>query len=105
MPRLDLDTLTCERQQDITGQDEIELEVNGVVVFERQMNKDDTVRCDYYLTFDPSCVIEVLERNGNRRKAIGPPQFVWGTEAGTGQRVREFTTSGARYVLSYEVTA
>lgn len=105
MAKLDLDRLTCVRPQDVIGADEPELLVNGVVVFEERMERGETKVVVYDLEFDSHCVVELRERDGRRTKTIGPVQFIWATEAGGGQRERDFTTSGTEYLLSYEITS
>jgi hypothetical protein len=107
MPRLDLDRLTCERKQELVGKDEIRVTVNGVEVFNRKMEKGQSERCDHMEEFDAGDLVAVTveERDGARYKLIGPVQHVSSGEAGSGQQERDFSTSGAKYVLSYEVTA
>jgi hypothetical protein len=107
MPRLDLDRLTCERKQEAVGKDEIKVTVNGVEVFNRKMEKGQSERCDHMEDFGVGELVAVTveERDGSKYKLIGPVQHFSSGEAGSGQQERDFSTSGARYVLSYEVTA
>ena len=107
MPRLDVDRITCERKQDAVGKDQIRVTVDGVEIFNRKMEKNQSERCDHMKDFDAGELVAVAveERDGNRYKAIGPVQHISSGEAGSGQHERDFSTSGARYVLSYEVTA
>lgn len=106
MPRLDLDTLTCKRKQELVGKDEIIVTVNGVEVFNRKMEKGQSERCDHMQDFDEGELVAVTveERDGNRYKTIGPVQHISSGESGSGQQSRDFSTSGTKYVLSYEVT-
>lgn len=107
MPRLDVDWLTCERKQELVGKDEIKVTVNGREVFNRKMAKDQRERCDHMEEFDVGDLVAVTveERDGARFKLIGPVQHFSSGEAGSGQQERDFSTSGTKYVLSYEVTA
>jgi hypothetical protein len=107
MPRLDLDRLICERKQETVGKDEIRVTVNGVEVFNRKMEKGQDVPCDHMEEFGAGELVAVTveERDGTRYKPIGPVQHFSSGEAGSGQQTRDFSTSGAHYVLSYEVTA
>jgi hypothetical protein len=107
MPRLDLDWLTCERKQELVGKDEIKVTVNGREVFNRKMARGQRERCDHMEEFDAGDLVAVTveERDGARYKLIGPVQHFSSGEAGSGQHDRDFSTSGTKYVLSYEVTA
>ncbi|MGR6966290.1 hypothetical protein ACU610_17655 [Geodermatophilus sp. URMC 61] len=107
MPRLDLNKLVCERKQEAVGKDEISVTVNGVEVFNRKMAKGQSERCDHMEEFGEGELVAVTveERDGSRHKPIGPVQHFSSGEAGSGEQKRDFSTSGAKYVLFYEVTA
>ena len=102
-----MDQLTCKRKQELVGADEIRVTVDGREVFSRKMEKGDSVPCDNMKTFDAGDVVAVAveEQDGRRYRPIGPVQHVSSGEAGSSQQERDFSTSGAHYVLSCEVTA
>jgi hypothetical protein len=108
MPALQLDTLTCIRKQDLTGDDEPRLVVDGEVVWgPRKMNPNDQEDAPRELALgtDPipfAGVVEVKleEMNGNRPKQIGLSQYIRVDRPGSPV---EFSTSGARYELAYTI--
>jgi hypothetical protein len=107
MPTLHLEKLTCIRRQDITGDDEPRLVVDGDVVWgPRKMNPNDQEDAPRERTlnipvpFADVVEVKLQEMNADKPKQIGASQYIRVDRPGSPV---EFSTSGARYELDYTV--
>ena len=107
MPTLQLDTLTCIRKQDLTGDDEPQIVVDGDVVWgPRKMNPNDQEDAprertlDIPIPFADVVEVKLQEMNGDNPKQIGASQYI---RVDRPRSPVEFSTSGARYELAYTI--
>ncbi|MFB9323625.1 hypothetical protein [Cryptosporangium minutisporangium] len=103
MPKLELVTVYCERQQDITGEDELRIRVNNAVVWSGAIDKAESKNLGpKYVNFNQTADVEVDEMNGNKAKQIGDAVTIRSAKTATQQAT--FKTSGAHYELTYRVS-
>jgi hypothetical protein len=103
MSKLELVTMYCERQQDLSGVDEIRIRVNNEQVWFGAINKGQPKSLGpKSVTFAGSAEVEVDEMNGSKAKRIGDPVVIRGAE--TSQQQATFKTAGAHYELTYRVS-
>jgi len=103
MPKLELVTMYCERQQDLTGQDEVRIRVNNAVVWSGAIDKEESKNLGpKVVPFNGAADVEVDEMNGDHAKQIGPAVTIRGAKAPSRQAT--FKTSGAHYELTYRVS-
>lgn len=101
MPTLRLTMLHCERKQDVTGEDETQIRVNGIVKWgPGKFEKGELARMNVPVFFGEVAEVKVEEMNGDKPKQIGAAQSV--TARGPGSPLN-FSTSGAHYVLHYAI--
>ena len=103
MSKLELITMYCERQQDVTGKDELRLRVNNAVVWSGAIDKEESKNLGpKVVNFNGAADVEVDEMNGNHAKQIGAAVTIPGTKSQ--RRKVTFKTSGAQYELTYQVS-
>jgi hypothetical protein len=101
MPTLHITKLECKRKQDVTGQDEPRITVNGDTAWgPGKMDKGDSQPLNVSVDFAEVAEVKVQEMNNNRPKDIGPAQLI---RVGRPGSPVDFSTSGAHYVLSYDI--
>lgn len=102
MPELHISKLECKRNQDVVGQDETRITVNGDPVWgPKKMKKGDpALTMDVSVRFGEVAEVKVQEMNKDRAKDIGPAQLVRVDRPGS---PLDFSTSGAHYVLTYDI--
>jgi hypothetical protein len=103
MATLHLNSLTCLRQQDVTGVDEWEIEVDGKKVANGTVDKGETDRINQAVPVSSSVKIAVFEANSKNSKQIG--KTVELNVAFPAPSPLDFKTSGAHYELAYSLTA
>jgi hypothetical protein len=102
MPTLRLTSLYCERKQDVTGEDETQIRVNGVVRWgPGKFEKDELAAMNVPVRFGDVAEVKVEEMNGDKAKQIGAAQLIRSANQ-PGSPVN-FSTSGAHYVLHYTI--
>ena len=100
MTTLSLTKLTCNRKQDVTGEDEIEIWLDGHLRWNNTMKKNQSRDLSLRQDFLDSIAVEIKERNPNSAKSLGMRTI----EAhNPGQGPLDFKTSGADYELRYDV--
>ena len=100
MTTLNLTKLTCNRKQDVTGEDEIEIWLDGHLRWNNTMKKNQSRDLSLRQDFLDSIAVEIKERNPNSAKSLGMRPI----EAhNPGQSPLDFKTSGADYELRYDV--
>jgi hypothetical protein len=101
VPTLQLTKLVCKRKQDVTGKDEPQITVNGEVVWgPGKMAKDDTRTLNVPVEFGEVAEVKLQEMNGDKPKQIGAAQSIRVDRPGSPV---DFSTSGAHYVLYYDI--
>lgn len=102
MATLELVSLHCHRKQDVSGKDEPRLKVDGVMVWNGVMNKDDDASLrPTTADFEDTASVVLEEMNGDNPKKIGATATI--RESGNPTSVH-FKTSGAWYELFFEVS-
>src|SRR6516162_1017596 len=71
MTTLNLTKLTCNRKQDVTGEDEIEIWLDGHLRWNNTMKKNQSRDLSLHQDFVDSIAVEVKERNPNSAKSLG----------------------------------
>lgn len=102
MAKITLTKLTCERKQDVTGQDEPVLYIAGQEVWEGKMGKGDTRYPNEPRYFDHSVHVELKERNKNKYKPLGSWTI---RDDAEGEKMLTASSSGYHYKVWYEVEA
>jgi hypothetical protein len=103
MATLELTSLHCIRRQDLNGDDEPRIKVDGAVVWNGVMNKGESRNLrPTAVEFDSSATVKLEEMNGTNPKQIGTVATIR-DGSGNPQPV-VFKTSGAHYELYYEVS-
>lgn len=103
MATLELTSLTCVRKQDVTGSDEPRILVNGDVVWNGSMQKDETENLvPTNIPFADVADVKLQEMNGNNAKQIGGSVIIQDDPVSARKAI--FKTSGAHYELWYKVT-
>ena len=103
MSKLDLITMRCERQQDLTGVDELAIRVNNAVVWNGSIDKNESKNLGpRSVNFNNTAEVEVDEMNGNKAKQIGGSVVIPGHKST--QQQATFKSSGAHYELTYRVS-
>jgi hypothetical protein len=101
VPTMHISKLECQRKQDVIGEDEPVIGVNGDRVWgPGKMKKGDTQALDIPIDFDEVVEVKVQEMNGDKAKDIGPAQYIRVDRPGSPV---DFSTSGAHYVLYYNI--
>jgi hypothetical protein len=101
MATLNLTSLRCERKQDVSGLDEPQITVNGDIVWgPGKMEKESTVPLNVPVSFGEVAQVVLHEMNGNKPKQIGAAQSIRVDRPGSPVN---FSTSGAHYILRYNV--
>jgi hypothetical protein len=102
MPTMRLTKLYCERKQDVTGEDETQIRVNGIVKWgPGKFEKGESATMNVPVSFGEVAEVKVEEMNGARPKQIGAAQHIRSADE-PGSPVN-FSTSGAHYVLHYTI--
>ncbi len=109
--RLELDHVHCDKLQDTIGPDELQVIVDGTVIFGGnaggRIGKGDVV----YLTgrtalFASTVQVQLVEVDaGSNNEDLGSIAVDGPTDLGQGLQHREFTRNHAGYRLAYEVVA
>jgi hypothetical protein len=103
MATLELTSLHCVRKQDVSGNDEPRIKIDGAVVWNGVMNKGETRNLrPASRDFDSSASVKLEEMNGTTPKQIGTIATI--RETGGNPQPVVFKTSGAHYELYYEVS-
>jgi hypothetical protein len=107
--QLNLKTLKCIRQHDLTGKDEPEIWINGRKYFATVLDKEGHVNvpaADSAIQFTDQVKVELFESSGSAdhvdRKQIGTAYKV--TESNPPPSPMDFKTSGSHYTLSFSVS-
>jgi hypothetical protein len=102
MATLELTTLRCHRKQDVSGKDEPRVKVDGVVLWNGVMTKnEDASLRPANAEFEGTASVILEEMNGDNPKKIGSTATI--RESGNPDSV-QFKTSGAWYELFFEVS-
>lgn len=102
MATLQLTSLDCIRKQDVSGNDEPQIKVDGDVVWNGVMGKHDTRILTTRVTFTDSVAVALEEMNGTKGKQIGNTAII--RDNGTPSSPVAFKTSGAHYNLYFTVS-
>lgn len=103
MATLELISLHCVRQQDVTGHDEPQLFVDGNSEYgPGRVSKGQTISLrPRTVAFDDAARVKLVEVNGKRSKELGTITITDDQRNKT--LTGEFHTSGSHYELSYKV--
>jgi len=106
--QLNLNTLKCIRQHDLTGKDEPEIWIDGRKYFATVLDKEGHAKvpaADSAIRFTGQIKVELFEASGSAdhvdRKQIGTAYKV--TESNPPPSPMDFKTSGSHYTLSFSV--
>ena len=105
MSTLELNELACERKQDLTGNDEPEIWIDGAQVWAGSLGKGDSAVFSPPIkrSFSGQVVVELKERDGSggnaNRKLLGQQTF----SARSSASPASFSASGYRYKLHFRV--
>lgn len=102
MATLKLTSIDCIRKQDVSGNDEPQLKVDGDVVWNGVMGKGDTRVLSNRLAFTGSVAVALEEMNGTKGKQIGNTAII--RDSGSPSSPVAFKTSGAHYNLYFTVS-
>lgn len=104
MAKLLLTKLHCERQQDISGQDEPVIFIGGLRVWNGKLDKGKSAYPNLSHTFEDSVLVELKENNGGNldtnNKLLGSWRIAATPHAPS---TLTATSSGYHYILSYDV--
>lgn len=104
MATLELISLHCVRQQDVTGYDEPELFVNGNSEYgPGRVKKGQSINLrPRTVNFNGAATVKLMEVNPKRSKQIGGAATINADQLNK-TLTREFHTSGSHYELTYKV--
>src|SRR5215471_1518850 len=94
MATLNITKVTCDRKQDVIGEDEAEIWLDGHLKWSNTMKKNQSRDLSLSQDFTDSIAVEVKERNPNSSKSLGV-RTVEAHNPGVGPL--DFKTSGADY--------
>ena len=100
MATLTITKVTCDRKQDVIGEDEAEIWLDGHMRWSNTMKKNQSRDISLSQDFTDSIAVEVKERNPHSSKSLGV-RTVEAHNPGVGPL--DFKTSGADYTLNYSV--
>ena len=104
MARINFVSVKCERQQDVTGLDELEILIDGSLFLgPMAINKNETLPLTpKFWDFDGSITLTLREHNSpTSHKVIGTRTV---TAGNPDPQPVDFKTSGAHYELTYTLT-
>lgn len=102
MATLELSSVDCVRKRDVSGSDEPRIKIDGDVVWNSVMTKDDNDPIGVVRSFTGSISVELEEMNGNTPKQIGATAIV--RDDGTPASPLIFKTSGTHYEVHFDVS-
>jgi hypothetical protein len=103
MAKLELITLYCVRQNDVTGVDEPQIRVNNAVVWNGSIDKGESKNLGpRNVNFSTTAEVEMDEMNGTNPKQIGGAVVIG--SAKTASQKATFKNSGTHYELTYRVS-
>ncbi|MBD1842625.1 hypothetical protein H6F89_04210 [Cyanobacteria bacterium FACHB-63] len=100
MATLELIRLRCERKQDVTGNDEPRIKVDGVPIWDGTVAKGGSAPINKTVRFENQVSVSAEEMNKTKSKQIGDAVIVH--ESGN-PKFLTFKTSGAHYEVDFEV--
>jgi hypothetical protein len=100
MATITITKVTCDRKQDVIGEDEAEIWLDGHMKWSNTMKKNQSRDLSLSQDFTDSIAVEIKERNPNSSKSLGVRTV---EEHNPGVGPLDFKTSGADYKLNYHV--
>jgi hypothetical protein len=101
MATLELKTLKCVRQHDVSGSDEPKININDGFVWNAVMKKGDVRTVGVTRGFEGTATVTLEEVSNGKAKQIGEEATI--RESGNPSSV-VFKTSGTHYELFFEVS-
>ncbi len=101
MAKITINKLTCERKQDITGQDEPVIYIAGQEVWEGKMGKGDTRTVDETRNFVGNVYVELKEKDKKKSKLLD--SWTISDNDSVDEKMLTASSSGFHYKLWYSV--
>jgi len=103
MATIRIDSVRCLRPQDVVGEDETKLYIQGLQVWDGKMGRGETLNPNLTRQFSNTVLVELKEQNGNNNEKSLGRWTLPSTPTANGNAPLTATSSGYHYEVYYDV--